>query len=121
MASTLPDAFDAIASRAAASGRTQEEVESEASAADDADGRCPSRHVGLPYPIVEAIVAFQDAAARPRPSCRAADVVYLAHRLVGAANHDFSSDEDREYLARLGLSAQLSGFRDYAASLRSIA
>lgn len=109
MAATLPDLFD------------------EGTAADNLG--CSQAQVGaalldlwgLPYPIVEAMLTFEDARATATSELRAVDVVYLAHRLVDPETDDFASEEDQTYLQRFASSVELTRWQAHAGLLKGAA
>jgi HD-like signal output (HDOD) protein/CheY-like chemotaxis protein len=120
LASTLPEELDGIVARAVASGHAVD-VEERATLG------CGHTQVGaalvdlwgLPYPIVEAILSFEEAPSTCTGVLRPADVIQLAHRLVASPADALDAPEDLAWLARLGISAeQRAAWRAQAERLR---
>ncbi|MBX3197743.1 MAG: HDOD domain-containing protein [Labilithrix sp.] len=108
MASTMPEIYDEVAARAADAGSSFEEAERELGGFGHVKvGACLLELWGLPFPVVEAIVAQQRAPSIDGAGLRSWDAVYVAHRLVESAPDPFGSEEDRAYLERIGVLGRL--------------
>lgn len=108
MAASMPELFDDLSARAVEQRITFEEAELEA-------GSCGHVRVGaylleiwgLPFAIVETLVAHVDAPALEGSRMEPWDAVHLAHRLVEPGAEPLGSEADLPYLRRLGLVERL--------------
>ena len=106
MASTMPEIYDEVAARAAEARTSFEEAERELGGFGHVKvGACLLELWGLPFPVVEAIVAQQRAPSIDGAGLRSWDAVHVAHRLV--ESDPFESEEDRAYLERIGVRDRL--------------
>lgn len=122
LASTMPSEFDGIVERAHANGRTFDEEEAVSRSCNHTQiGAALLDMWGVPYQVVEALLTFEVAPKTTRTSLAPADVVYLSHRLVSKVGHELDTDEDRAYLARVGVSDRVEGWAARAAEIRGMA
>ncbi|MBX3259026.1 MAG: HDOD domain-containing protein [Labilithrix sp.] len=112
IASTMPAIYDEIAARAAADGVTFEEAERALGGFGHVKvGACLLELWGLPFPVVEAIVARPKAPSIDGAGLESWDAVHVAHRLVEPGADPLGSDAERAWLERIGVLDRLPELR----------
>ena len=104
MAYTMPAVYDAIAARAAEENIPFEDAERALGLAGHAKvGACLLNLWGVPTEVVETVLRHCEAPNRAANVMDARDAVYVAHRLVLEPADAFESEDDRDYISRLGI------------------
>ncbi|HVH45561.1 MAG TPA: response regulator [Labilithrix sp.] len=120
MASSMPALYDEIATYSAKNGVSFEAAEEVMNTCGHVKiGACLLELWGLPFPVVEALVTHAKAPLLEGTGLQPCDAVHLAHRLIEPSSTPLgSTDEDRNYLSRIGMLERLVDLLAFAAETR---